>query len=220
MTFTLIARCPQTKALGIVTCTTGRAVGSAVPYAKAKVGAVATQATTNLFHGPNSLKLLQKGFEPRKVLQSTLALDPHPENRQIFIIDYQGRTAAHTGSANVEWRGQIEGENYVAGGNNVVGPETVDAMIRVFEETVGETLPMRLLLAVDAGEEAGGCKWPDHTAAILVVGIEPELELYERPILDLRVDSSENPTKDLLTYFEKYKKYIKERQDMLRESKS
>jgi uncharacterized Ntn-hydrolase superfamily protein len=195
-------------------------VGSAVPHAEEGIGAVATQATTYIFHGPNSLKLLRKGYEPRKVLQSTLALDPNPEKRQVFIIDKQGRTAAHTGSENTDWRGHTEGENYVAGGNNVAGPETVEAMIRVFEETERESLPVRLLRAVDAGEEAGGCMWPDHTAAILVVGIRPELKLFERPRLDLRVDSSENPTKDLLKHFETYKKYIKERQEMRRRSAS
>ncbi|MFC1804105.1 DUF1028 domain-containing protein [Thermoproteota archaeon] len=216
MTFTMVARCPRTKSLGIVTCTTGRAVGSAVPHVEEGVGAVATQATTNIFHGTNSLRLLRKGFSPKVVIKSTLSLDPNPERRQIFIIDSQGQTAAFTGEKNIDWKGYTEGKNFVAGGNNVDGPQVIEAMIRTFEELECDPLHKRLLYAVDSGEEAGGCKWPDHTAALLVVGIEEEMKLYERPQLDLRVDSSDKPTKDLIHYYEQYKAFIKERRERRR----
>lgn len=210
MTFTIVARCQRTGALGVATCTTGRSVGSAVPYAEEGVGAVATQATTNVIHGNNSLRLLRMGFDPKTVLRSTLALGPHPEFRQVLIVDSQGRTAAHTGSRNKDWRGAVEGKNYVVGGNAIVGPRVIKAVVKTFEESEKEPLHERLVRAIDAGEEAGGCNEPDHTAALLVVGIEEELKTFLRPVLSLRVDCSDKPTKDLREIYESYKSWIGE----------
>lgn len=212
----MVARCPETSALGVVTCTTGRAVGSVVPHAEERVGAIATQATTNVFHGVNGLKLLKLGFKPRKVLDSTLALDRNPDFRQILVVDNQGRTAAHTGSNNTDWKGHIEGEAFVAGGNNIIGPEILEAMVKAFEDCEEESLHERLLKAMEAGEEAGGCNQPDHTAALLVVGIEKELKIFSRPTLNLRIDSSEDPTGELRRLYDNYKEFIKERRKNLR----
>jgi uncharacterized Ntn-hydrolase superfamily protein len=210
MTFTFVARCPETNALGVVTCTTGRSVGSVVPHAEENVGAVATQHTTNVLHGWNGLRLLREGHTPEAALESTLALDPNPELRQVLIIDTAGRTSAHTGSKNMPWKGHVRGENYVAGGNNLVGANVLDSMIRAFEVSNGEPLHERLVQTIDAGLEAGGCNSPDHTSALLVVGIEEELRMFWRPRLDLRIDWSENaqPTKDLRRLYEDYKKWI------------
>ena len=216
MTFTMVARCPRTGALGIVTCTTGRAVGSAVPHAEEGVGAVATQATTNVFHGRNGLRLLRMGFEPKKALESTLMLDQHREFRQVLIVDAEGRTAAHTGSKTADWKGHMEGENYVAGGNNVVGPHILEAMIDAFEGSSDNPLYERLLQVVQAGEDAGGCNRPDHTAALLVVGVEDEMKIFSRPVLNLRVDSSDVPTEELREVFDNYKEFIDERRKLPR----
>jgi uncharacterized Ntn-hydrolase superfamily protein len=216
MTFTMVACCPRTSALGIVTCTTGRAVGSAVPHAEEGVGAVATQATTNVFHGRNGLRLLRMGFEPKRALESTLILDPHKEFRQVLIVNAEGRTAAHTGSKTADWKGHMEGENYVAGGNNVVGSHILEAMIDAFEGSSEEPLFERLLQVVQAGEDTGGCNRPDHTAALLVVGVEEEMKIFSRPVLDLRVDSSDVPTEELREVYDNYKAFIKERRKLPR----
>jgi uncharacterized Ntn-hydrolase superfamily protein len=214
----MVARCSRTFSLGVVTCTTGRAVGSAVSYAEEGVGAVATQATTNVYHGPNALWLLREGFNPSQVLESTLALDDHPEFRQVLIIDSEGRTSAHTGVSNTDWKGHIQGGDYVAGGNNIVGEWVLEAMVDSFEATRELPLHERLLRVVEEGEEAGGCNIPDHTAALLVVGIEEDLKIYSRPVLDLRVDSSENPTQELREVYESYREFIKERRGWGRRS--
>ena len=210
MTFTLVARCPETNALGVVTCTTGRAVGSAVPHAEENVGAIATQHTSNVLHGINGLRLLREGHMPEKTLESTLALDPHPELRQVLIVTSSGRTSAHTGSKNMPWSGHIQGNNYVAGGNNLVRADVLSSMIETFEGSKGEPLHERLVQAIDSGLEAGGCNSPDHTSALLVVGIEEELKLFYRPKLDLRIDWSKNaqPTKELRILYEDYKKWV------------
>jgi uncharacterized Ntn-hydrolase superfamily protein len=129
------------------------------------------------------------------------------------MIDAKARTAAYTGEKNTEWKGHVFGEGYVAGGNNIVGPEVLDAMIKVFEASNSQPLQERLIEAADAGEKAGGCNWPDHTAALLVVGIEKEMKIFSRPKLDLRVDSSDDPTTDLRNLYHVYVNYIRERRE-------
>ena len=208
----MVGRSPDTDSLGVITCTCGMAIGSAVPHAKEGIGAIATQHTTNIFHGINGLKMLEKGFEPEKVLKSNLVLDPNPEIRQISIIDKFGRTAAHTGEKNSEWCGHIEGTGYAIGGNILSGPKVLDEMEKSFKNSESCALHDRLLSALDAGWEAGGCNAPDHTAALLVVGLEEEMKLAYRPILNLRIDYSETatPTKDLRKIYEDYKKWVSE----------
>lgn len=206
----MVARCPRIGALGVVTCTTGRAVGNSVPHAEEGVGAIATQHLTNIFHGVNGLRLLKMGFEPTAVLASSLALDNQPGQRQVFIVDSKGRTAAHTGNQNSPWCGHIEGNGYVAGGNILSGPKVLDDMEQRFHDTTKLPLHERLLQVIDAGWEAGGCNAPDHTAAIIVVGIEEEMKLSYRPTLNLRIDYSEKaePTKDLRKVYEDYKAWV------------
>lgn len=208
----MIARCLKTNMLGVVTCTTGRAVGNSVPHAEEDVGAIATQHSTNIFHGVNGLRLLNLGFEPVRVLKSTLELDTRQAFRQLLIIDKYGRTAAHTGSKNTEWCGHIEGENFVVGGNDLESSKVLDAMIHTFEELSECKLHERLVRAIDSGHSAGGCNTPDHTAAIVVVGLEEELKLFYRPTLNLRVDWSKEatPTKDLLEMYTNYIEWINE----------
>jgi uncharacterized Ntn-hydrolase superfamily protein len=185
------------------------AIGSAVPHAEEGVGAIATQHTTNVFHGTNGLRLLKLGFEPKKVLESTLALDPSPETRQVILIDAYGRTAAHTGDKNIPWCGHIEGPDYVAAGNIIVGREVLEAMSDTFENTKKEPLHERLVRVIDAGFNAGGCIRPDTTTALLVVGIEDELKLFYRPNLNLRIDYSKEPTKELRKLYEEYKNWVR-----------
>jgi uncharacterized Ntn-hydrolase superfamily protein len=179
-----------------------------VPHAIEGVGAIATQATTNVIHGSNGLRLLKLGFTPEQVLTSTLALDAHPDHRQVFILDAHGRTAVHTGTQNKPWKGTVVETNFIAGGNAVDGPQVIDAMVSTFIELEQESLAERLICAIDAGEEAGGCINPDHTAALLVVGIEDALKIFLRPVLNLRVDYSTEPTKQLREIFESYKAWI------------
>jgi uncharacterized Ntn-hydrolase superfamily protein len=208
----MVALCKKTGSLGVVTCTTGRAVGNSVPHAKEKVGAIATQHLTNIFHGTNGIRLLEIGYHPKKVLKSSLALDSRPEQRQILIVDSKGNTAAHTGEKNSEWCGDLEGPGYAIGGNILSSSKVLEEMEKSFKNTESLALHERLLLALDAGWEAGGCNAPDHTAALLVVGLEEEMKLAYRPVLNLRVDYSETatPTKDLRKIYDDYKSWVSE----------
>jgi uncharacterized Ntn-hydrolase superfamily protein len=111
LTFSIVAKCSKTLALGVAVATASIAVGNRVPHVKANVGAIATQAKTNIEYGVKGLKLLEMGFSPQTVLESILKEDPEREERQIIIIDVHGRTAAFTGKNTVEWKGHLIGEN-------------------------------------------------------------------------------------------------------------
>jgi len=151
----MVARCPKTSALGVCVSTAVPAVGSRVPHVEAGVGAIATQAKTNVFYGINGLKMLKAGLSPRAALETMLVDDPERESRQVIIIDSEGRTAAFTGKETVGWKGHLLGENYVVAGNLLVGGQVIESMAQTFRESKGE-LAERLLKALEAGQEAGG----------------------------------------------------------------
>jgi uncharacterized Ntn-hydrolase superfamily protein len=201
-TFSLVARCSKTNAVGVCAATAIPAVGSVVPYAEAGVGAIATQALTNIIYGTRGLELLRSGLSPREALERMLREDPERESRQVIMIDAHGRTAAFTGKANVDWKGHLIGENYVVAGNMLVSAQVIQAMAEAFETSGGE-LEERLLNALEAGQKAGGDKRGKRSAALLVMK-RPEYTGI-RPFIDLRVDYHEDPVKELRRIFEAYK---------------
>jgi len=196
----MVARCPKTMALGVCVSSASRAVGSRVSHAEAGVGAIATQAYTNVLYGTEGLKLLKKGLSPQEALEAMLKNDPGRELRQVIIIDKFGRTAAFTGKEVLDWKGHLIRKNYVVAGNMLVGGEVIEAMAEAFEGSVG-TLAERLMKALEAGQKAGGDRRGRVSAALLVV----DEEHIEAPVLDLRVDNHREPVRELRRIFEKYK---------------
>ena len=186
-------------ALGVCVSSASLAVGSRVPHAEVGVGAIATQAYTNVLYGTEGLKLLRKGFSPQKALGAMLEDDPGRELRQVIVIDRFGRTAAFTGKEALDWKGHLIGEGYVVAGNMLVGGEVVEAMAEAFEGSVG-TLAERLMEALEAGQGAGGDRRGRVSAALLVVDEETEA-----PVLDLRVDNHREPVGELRRIFENYR---------------
>ncbi len=201
-TFSLVARCPRTNELGVCVATAIPAVGSVVPWVEAGVGAIATQALTNTIYGTRGLELLRSRLSPQEALQRMLKDDPESESRQVIMIDAQGRTAAFTGKACVDWKGHLTGENYAVAGNMLVGAQVIEATAEAFEASAGE-LEERLLKALEAGQKAGGDKRGKRSAALLVMK-RPEYRGV-RPFIDLRVDYHEDPVEELRRIFEAYK---------------
>jgi len=193
-----VARDPHTKALGVAVSTAVPAVGSVVPHVEAGIGAVATQAHTNILYGIEGLKLLKAGFSPQEALEIMLQSDLDREKRQVIIIDGKGRTAAFTGSKNGEWKGHLEGKDCVAAGNMLTASLVVKAMIKTYEATKGK-LAERLLKGLEAGQEAGGDKRGSMSAALLVAG--EQWRSATRPTLDLRVDAHHDPVVELRRIF-------------------
>ncbi len=203
-TFSMVARCPKTLALGVCVSTAAPTVRNRVPHIEAGVGAIATQAKTNILYGTNGLKLLKRGFSPQKALEATLKKDPDRESRQVIIIDKESRKAAFTGKETIDWKGHLVGEDYVVAGNLLVGCRVIEAMAQTFESSDGQ-LAERLMRALEAGQEAGGDKRGGVSAAMLVASEKLRGAL---PILDLKVDKHKNPVRELRRIFESYKEQI------------
>jgi uncharacterized Ntn-hydrolase superfamily protein len=201
-TFSIVARCAKTSALGVCVATAVPAVGSVVPHAEEGVGAIATQAYTEIFYGIKGLQLLKMGFSPQTALETMLKEDKNREVRQVTIIDKDGRTAAFTGKKTIDWKGHLTGKNYAVAGNMLIRSKVIEAMAGTFENSKGE-LAERLMKALEAGQKAGGDKRGKVSAALLVVG---ERQIETRPFLDLRVDEHQNPVKELRRIYEVYKK--------------
>ena len=207
-TFSMVARCPRALALGVCVSTASPAVRSRVPHVEAGVGAIATQARTNILYGTNGLVLLKRGFSPEKALEAMLEEDPERESRQVILIDKLGRKAAFTGKETIDWKGHLIGKNHVVAGNLLVRGRVIEAMAQTFESSEG-LLAERLMRALEAGQEAGGDKRGRVSAALLVAS---EKQREALPIIDLRVDEHENPVKELRRIFESHKKQTFEKQ--------
>ena len=198
----MVGRCEWTGELGVCVSTAVPAVGSVVPHVELGIGAIATQATTNVMYGIRGLQLLKLGLSPETVLRALLAEDEKREVRQVSIIDSLGRNVAHTGTDAVDWKGHRLGRSYVVAGNMLVGPQVIQAMAGRFESSEG-SLEDRLMAVLEAGQAAGGDKRGRVSAALLVKKINPEGKL--RPYIDLRVDDHPDPVRELRRIFDAYK---------------
>jgi uncharacterized Ntn-hydrolase superfamily protein len=203
MTFSIVARCPKTLNLGVAVASAAPAVGGRVPHAEADVGAIATQANTNVFYGVNGLKLLKKGFSPQAALEAMLKGDKERETRQVIIIDKNGRITAFTGKKTIEWKGHLVGKGYAVAGNLLVGKRVIEVMAQTFGSFKGE-LVEKLLATLEAGQNAGGDKRGKTSAALLVVGKGLG---RPRPFISLRVDVHIEPVEELRRIFVEYQKY-------------
>lgn len=167
MTFSIVAFDPANGDLGVAVQSKFPNVGVSIPFARAGVGAVATQCYCNTSYGPRGLALLENGASPEQAVAILTGDDPQRDYRQVGIIDAQGRTASFTGVHGFAWAGSVQGRNCAAQGNTLAGPEVVESMVRVFEATPG-LLAVRLLAALQAGQAAGGDRRGQQSAALLV----------------------------------------------------
>lgn len=195
-TFSIVARDPKTGDIGIAVQSKFLAVGSAVPFARAEAGAIATQALANLSFGPVALDLLQSGYSAQKVCEALKARDPNIEDRQFGIVDAKGRSATFTGKNCFDYAGGIAEENIAAQGNILVSKATVEALVNTFKQSEGP-LAERLVLALEAAQEAGGDRRGRQSAALLVVRKNGSYGGYNDRYIDLRVDDDPQPIKKL-----------------------
>ncbi len=157
-TFSIAAVDPATGESGVAVTTRNPCVGNGVPWVRAGVGAVATQARTRTEYGRELLDLLADGLPPEEALAARLAEDDGAAFRQIGVVALAGGAAQHTGSEASGWAGHRAGSDYAAQGNVLVGPEVVEAVAEDFEATrgSGRALADRLVSALEAGQAAGG----------------------------------------------------------------
>jgi uncharacterized Ntn-hydrolase superfamily protein len=195
-TFSIVARDPQTGEIGVAVQSKFVAVGSVVPYAKAGIGAVASQAWGNPRYGPIGLELLASGKSAMEAVELMTSADPHRNSRQLAIIGTDGNASVFTGSECLKWAGGKHGANYAVQGNILTGPEVIEAMGKAFEDTNG-TLAERMIASLDAGQKAGGDKRGRQSAALLIVRRGWGYGGLTDRFRDLRVDDHPTPIKEL-----------------------
>lgn len=200
-TFSIVAYDSVTQEMGIAVQSRAFSVGMAVPWAEAGVGGIATQASTNESFGPMGLALLRQGKAAPEVLRALLDADSGSTHRQVGIVDVQGRSAAHTGKDCSNWAGHRTGWGYSIQGNILAGEAVVADMERAFLSTQGE-LAARLLAALEAGQAAGGDRRGMQSAALLVVRPSADYPEYRTRYIDLRVEDSKEPIKELRRVFQ------------------
>ena len=195
-TFSIATFDPETDSLGVAVQSKFLAVGAVVPWARAGVGAVATQAMANFNYGPRGLQLMAEGRTAEETVEALTSADEDRDHRQLGVVDARGRAATYTGSGCFDWAGGVTGEHYAAQGNILVGRETVEAMAKTYEETGGE-FAARLLAALGAGQEAGGDSRGRQSAALLVVREGGGYGGDNDRVIDLRVDDHPGPIEEL-----------------------
>ena len=195
-TFSIVARDSLTGELGVAVASRFFAVGAVVPWAKADVGAVATQSFANTTFGWRGLELLEKGATPSEVVEILIRNDDDPHRRQFGIVAADGKSATYTGEKCIPWAGGRSGPDYAIQGNILASEEVVTAMEKTFLESKG-TLADRIYAALVAGDEKGGDSRGKQSAALLVVKKNAGYGGYTDRAIDIRVDDHPEPFKEL-----------------------
>jgi len=199
-TFSIVAHDPASGEFGVAVQSKYFGVGSVVPWAKAGVGAVATQARVKAGFGPEGLRLMEAGKASREALELLLAADPQRAVRQLALIDSKGQPAVHTGDECMAWAGHRVGRNFAVQGNLLAGEAVLTGMAEAYEKAQkveGSELADWLLAALIAGQAAGGDRRGQQSAALLVVransGPSGDTDRY----MDLRVEDHAEPIVEL-----------------------
>lgn len=206
-TFSIVGHDPDNGELGVAVQSKFFAVGAVVPWAEAGVGAIATQSWANTTYGPRGLQLLKIGLSAEQTLKHLIKDDNGRESRQVGIVDASGNVAHFTGNKCNEWAGAVSGQHYTAQGNILTGEDVVKAMGTVYEETDAE-LADKLLAALIAGQEKGGDKRGQQSAALLVVRKNSGYGGFNDRYIDLRVDDANKPIQELQRLLKIHKQFF------------
>jgi uncharacterized Ntn-hydrolase superfamily protein len=195
MTWSRVAR-DASGALGVAVASRFFAVGALCPAVRAGRGALSTQALINPLFARDGLALLDEGLTAEAVIARLVESDAGRDARQVHAIDAAGRTAAHTGIACIEWCGHRAGEGYSLAGNMLAGPQVLEATAKSYEAHAHLPFARRLIVAMQAGEDAGGDNRGKQAAALLIHTTE------DHPFLDLRVDDHAEPIAELARLYD------------------
>jgi uncharacterized Ntn-hydrolase superfamily protein len=216
VTFSIVAWDPHadpSPEWGVAVASKFLSVGAVVPWGAAGVGAIATQAFANLTYGPEGLEKLRSGRSAGDVVASLTQADAEREHRQLGIVDSTGGAETFTGSECFDWAGDIAGEGFCCQGNILTGREVVDDMARGFTSAQGD-LASRLLVALRAGDDAGGDRRGRQAAALLVVREGGGYGGGSDKALDLRVDDHPRPVDELARLLELHRLYFPRPSDL------
>jgi uncharacterized Ntn-hydrolase superfamily protein len=211
VTYSIVARDPETGEMGVATQSQAFAVGNSVPFALPGHGVIATQSMAEPMYGSVGLDLLQGGFTAQEVLTALSSVDPQPERRQVAVLNVSGDLAAYTGTSCVDAAGHLIGDTCVALANMAASPLVWESMVERFENS-GGPLAQRLLSALQAAEDAGGDFRGRRSAAIMVIRPSTTGRPWHDMAVDLRVDDSADPISalaDLLVTRARYQDVVR-----------
>jgi len=200
MTFSIVAFDPANGDLGVAVASKFPAVGAVVPFARAGVGAVATQSWANTDYGPDGLGLMGGGLPAAAALDAVLEPDGDREERQAGFVDASGGAATFTGANCMDWAGGRTGDGFAAQGNILAGEQVVAGLAEAFMRTEGD-LCDRLLAALLAGDAAGGDRRGKQSAALVVVRAAGGYEGRNDRYIDLRIDDHPEAPQELARLF-------------------
>ena len=199
MTFSLVARCADTGMFGLAISSSSPAVAARCSYARADVGAVASQNVTDPSLGPQTLDLMQLGLSAPDAISEIIKRASFIEYRQVLAVDKQGRTAIHSGPNSLGIWAQAQAENVASGGNLLDNDTIPQAIVDGFLSESGH-IGDRLIAAMRAGLAAGGEAGPVHSAGMKIV------DKVSWPVADLRCDWTERcPIENIATAWDVYK---------------
>jgi uncharacterized Ntn-hydrolase superfamily protein len=199
MTFTVIGRCGRTGKLGYAQATGTPAIGRRAVRVIPGKAVVVVQAGHNHYLMQIAEELARAGFGARRIFDALLSSDPFSAQRQLMYIEHGSAGVAVTGNQARPWCGHVEGDDFAVAGNVLAGEKVVTSMAQAFKSSAGRGLEERLLLALEAGRDAGGQADGERSAALFVTGAHPY------PLFDLRVDVAKEPTGELRKAYEWYK---------------
>jgi uncharacterized Ntn-hydrolase superfamily protein len=202
-TFSIVAYDSVTNEIGVAVQSKVYNVGVTVPWAKAGVGGVATQALANTSLGPMGLDFLEAGLTAEEAMTKLISSDEGHERRQLGVVDVNGASASFTGKECMDWAGGVTGRGYAIQGNILAGEAVVTEMERVFLSTRGE-LSRRLVAALAAGQGAGGDTRGQQSAALLVVRPSEEFPEYNTRYVEIKVEDHPEPIEELERLLEKF----------------
>ncbi len=196
-TFSIVARDPVTGEMAVGVQSHWFSVGTAVPWAEAGVGAVATQSFVNKSYGAKGLELMQAGKTATETLRELVEADEGRQVRQVAMIDTQGNVDAYTGEKCIDYADHIVGKNYSVQSNMMLNNMVCISMSKAYEKGEGLPLAERVLKALEAAEDAGGDIRGKQSAAIVVVAGRKSASPWNDRLVDLRVDDHTTPLKEL-----------------------
>jgi uncharacterized Ntn-hydrolase superfamily protein len=196
MTYSIVARDPETGEIGVAVETALPGVGRICPWAEAGIGAVATQALSRQSHGSSGLVLMRNGHTAPQALAAVVAADPNAQVRQIGMVDTQGNAASHTGTNTIRYAGHRVGEGYAVQANMMATDTVPGAMSAAFEEAQGP-LVLRMLAALRAAQAEGGDFRGQQSAALIIVSGKAPPAPWEGVLYDVRVDDHAEPVAEL-----------------------